>query len=82
MSNVEFDLLSLEAALQAAVDPMSSFSDLLRRGGWHDIAIVGDDMIAACRSRLSEAARCLESGCGRQLYVRQAGGLLLPARLL
>lgn len=70
----------LNQVLESAIAPLDSLTELLRTGGWHDIAQVGEALLCDARAQFGVVVQCLEAGCGRPMFLRRVGGLLLPVR--
>lgn len=70
----------LNEVLENAIAPLDSLTELLRTGGWHDIAQVSEALLCEARAQFGDVVHCLEVGCGKPLFLRRAGDLLLPVR--
>lgn len=69
---------SLVSVLDDALAPLDSLADILASGGHEDVAVVGAGLLRDAHARLHSVARCLEAGCGRELMLRNMGGMLSP----
>lgn len=78
--NADLDVTTLDQVLESAISPLDSLAEMLRCGGWHDIAHVGEALLSESRARLRDAAQCVEASCGRPVRLRRAGSILLPVR--
>lgn len=72
--------LPLVVVLEEAVAAFDDLTYVLKAGGYDDLAGVSSALLRDTRSRLRETARCLESGCGRELLLQEFGDALVPVR--